>query len=375
MNMKRTFVYAFLLSCVLALIFWRFTSAQASQKSYPGNTQSRTAVIADDSAVPEGTDPWGLTFDSRGNVWLALPGCDPNPRCLPETHSGKIAVYDPTKMAWVATYTLPADYGQAIFLTFDQHGKLWFPLFASNALGMFDPATKTFHKWTVPTPKSGPWDIVIDHQGYIWFTEHYLNKIARFDPQTETFTEIATSVLDSLPYGLTVDMQDNIWFTENSKAVSLIGEYTTQGALLEYAIPKGPVGNVTPHMIVAAPDGNIWWSEGEAGRIARLTVAQAKPGTTQGVTEYTYDKPCVTCNSHASGISIDHSGNIWFDDSLQGIFGSLPLSGNGHLSLYTAPTSYSHPHDGLQIDASNRLWFGEEYGNRLALAQTLRRNE
>jgi len=368
---KRNLVVALVLVSVTAFIFWRFNLAQASQKQHPGAVQSRTAVIVDDTAIPEGSYPWGLTFDKQGNVWQALPGCDPNPRCTPGIPSGKIAVYDPVKMAWIATYTLPAGYGQAILLTFDQNGKLWFPLFATNALGRFDPVKKTFQKWTVPTPKSGPWDVVVDHQGYIWFTEHYLNKIARFDPKTETFLEIETPALDSLPYGITVDAKGNIWFTENSKTVALIGEYTTQGKLLEYTIPGRQASKVTPHMIVAAPDGNIWWTEGEAGRIARLNVAQAKAGTANGITEYVYEKPCLTCNTHTSGISVDHAGNVWFDDSLQGIFGSFPLSGNGRFSIYNTPTSYSHPHDGLRIDADNRLWFGEEYGNRLALAQTL----
>ncbi len=30
------------------------------------------------------------------------------------------------------------------------------------------------------------------------------------------------------------------------------------------------------------------------------------------------------------------------------------------------PTSNSHPHDGLHVDAQNRIWFDEEFANKLA---------
>lgn len=31
-------------------------------------------VTATDYSPPSGSDPWGTTFDSQGNVWLAIPG-------------------------------------------------------------------------------------------------------------------------------------------------------------------------------------------------------------------------------------------------------------------------------------------------------------
>ncbi len=59
---------------------------------------------------------------------------------------------------------------------------------------------------------------------------------------------------------------------------------------------------------------------------------------------------------------------IWFDDSLQQIFGSFPDSGTGSFTLYNTPTANSHPHDGLNVDAQNRVWFNEEFAKKLAEA-------
>src|SRR5579862_387894 len=76
-------------------------------------------VTATDVYVPSGNaDPWGTTFDSKGNVWVALPGCDPSPTCGSTTPPGKIAVFNPAHSAWTATYQLPAGYGQPLFLAF-----------------------------------------------------------------------------------------------------------------------------------------------------------------------------------------------------------------------------------------------------------------
>jgi streptogramin lyase len=112
--------------------------------------------------------------------------------------------------------------------------------------------------------------------------------------------------------------------------------------------------------------GNIWWSEGFVGAVGVLNVASAQPGTNNGVTEYPYTPPCATCFSHTSGISI-HNGLVWFDDSLQNVFGSFSPSG-GSFTLLNAPTSGGHPHDGLNVDSQGRVWFDEEFANRLAEA-------
>jgi len=328
------------------------------------------SITSQDWYLPSGTDPWGTTFDSSGHVWVAVPGCDPQPTCPAGTPAGKIEEFDPSTSSWIATIQLPKKFSQPLFLAFDAKGRLWFAMPGDNSLGMYNPATKKFHQWAVPTPGAGPWDVVIDHKGIVWFTEHYTNKIGRFSLGTHTFQEFSTPSADSLPYGLVVDAKNNIWFTENNSAVARIGEYTTGGVMNEYLIRDNPPGGLTPHLITVDPvTGNIWWSEGFVGMIGELNVSQAQPGTTSGVTEYAYPANCTTCGgTHTSGISIDSTGMVWFDDSLQSIFGSFPDTGTGSFTEYATPTPNSHPHDGLKVDSQNRIWFDEEFQNKLAEA-------
>jgi len=315
-----------------------------------------------------GTDPWGTAFDSSGRVWVAMPGCDLAPSCPAGTPPGKLALFDPSGSSFVSVVSLPAGYGQPLFVAVDSSGKVWFTMPVTNSIGVYNPVTTTIQQWAVPTASAGPWDLAIDHTGKIWFTEHYVNQIGSFDPVSQTFHEVATPAMNSNPYGIVVDASNNAWFTENTDAVALIGEYTSSGTLKEYKIRNTPTAGtgLTPHMITIAPNGSIWWSEGFVSAIATLNPAAAQPGTNNGVTEYSYVPSCGTCGSHTSGISADNQGNIWLDDSNQNTFGPFSI-GAGAFTFYNSPSG-GHPHDGLNVDSQNRVWFDEEFANKLAEA-------
>ena len=347
----------------LALAFNMFgNGARSVYAGTPG-------VSVKDFYLPAGQEPWGTTFDSSGNVWVGIPGCDPSPMCGSGTPPGKIAEYNPAASSWMATYQLPAGFAQALFVAVDGQGNLWFPMPMANSIGMLNLGSKTFQQWAVPTAGAGPWDVAIDHNGKIWFTEHFTNKIGEFDPTTHTFKEIATPAGNSQPYGIVVDSSNNVWFTENNSSVAMIGEYTAGGVLNEYKIRNTSAGGLTPHLITVDHSGNIWWSEGWVGMIGELNVKLAQPGTNHGVTEYAYPATCGSCGgTHTSGISVDSNGLVWFDDALQSTFGSFPDTGSGSFSMYQTPSQNSHPHDGLNVDSQNRIWFTEEFANKLAVA-------
>ncbi len=326
-----------------------------------------SCVAVRDYAVP-GTDPWGTAFDGSGRVWVAMPGCDPSPTCSSSTPPGKLALFDPRTSTWATVVSLPAGFGQPLFVSVDRDGHVWFTMPVTNTIGRFDPVSTSVRQWTIPTASGGPWDLAIDSNGKVWFTEHYANKIGAFDPGTETFQEVSTPAADSNPYGITVDNSNNVWFTENTDSVALIAEYTTNGILNEYKIRNTSTGGtgLTPHRITLDRSGDVWWSEGWVSAIGTLDRANAQPGTNAGVTEYPYTPSCNNCGSHTSGIAVDSKGLIWLDDSLQNTFGSFSTSSQT-FSFYKSPSG-GHPHDGLNVDSQDRIWFDEEFANRLAVA-------
>ncbi len=354
--------------CVaLAMVIASLPLAIGPNISVHAQTAQTNGISSLTTYYTPGNDPWGTAFDASGRVWMALPGCDPNPTCASSTPPGKIALFDPTTRSWITVVTLPTGYGQPLFVAVDPNGKVWFTMPVTNAIGMYDPVTTNVTQWAIPTASAGPWDIASDSNGTIWFTEHYGDQIGSFNPTTQTFHEVATPATNSNPYGITIDAANNVWFTENTDSVALIGEYTTGGVLHEYKIRTTPTGGtgLTPHMITLDQSGNVWWSEGWVGGVGTLNLATASPGTNTGVTEYFYPH-CGGCSSHTSGISADKLGFIWIDDSITNQYGYMPASGSTFSLYYASPGS--HPHDGLNVDSQNRVWFNEEFGNALALA-------
>src|SRR5215472_11429304 len=108
-----------------------------------------------DYSVP-GSFPWGTAFDSSGRVWVALPGCDLAPSCPSSTPPGKLALFDPNAQNWATIVSLPAGYGQPVFVAVDHSGKVWFTMPVTNTIGLYDPVSTTVAQWAVPTPSAGP---------------------------------------------------------------------------------------------------------------------------------------------------------------------------------------------------------------------------
>ncbi|MGI9061316.1 MAG: Vgb family protein [Ktedonobacteraceae bacterium] len=365
---KKVFCSITTLAILIASIVFSAAMVSHPQQASAKEPAKRATTKTIEYPVTSGFDPWGNAIDKSGNVWVALPGCDPSPYCAANTPPGRFDVFNPTTSTWATGYPLPTDYAQPLFLAFDKLGQAWFAMPMDNSIGVFNPSNLSFQKWVVPTANAGPWDVAVDGNGMIWFTEHYANKIGKFNPTNHTFIEIPTPSSTSLPYGITVDASNNVWFTENNSAVALIAEYTAQGQLKEYKIRNTADGNLTPHLITVDTKGNIWWTEGFVGMIGKLTVARAVPGTNKGVKEYGYPQLCKGCGDHTSGIGIASNGLVWFDDSLQSSFGSFPMSGFGSFKMFTTPSPSSHPHDGLVVDKLHHVWIDEEFGNKLAKA-------
>src|SRR6266446_9198366 len=124
-----------IISGTLAILFSAFSLTFFAHS--PKQQAYASSLTSTDYQVPSGKDPWGTAFDTNGNVWVALPGCDPSPDCGSSTPPGKIEVFNPSTSSWIATYNLPAGYGQPLFLAFDASGNVWFPMFHINALGEY----------------------------------------------------------------------------------------------------------------------------------------------------------------------------------------------------------------------------------------------
>src|SRR5579863_4833105 len=145
-----------------------------------------------ETAVPSPL-PWGIGFDTSGNVWVAETGCDPAPLCS-TVKPGAIARFSQQNFSLIQDYAQPGNFSNPLFLAMDANGNIWFTEPNTDAIGELIPnnGNPTWHQWTVPTPDAAPYDLTFDWSGNLWFTELSAGKIGEFNPVTQQFTETPT---------------------------------------------------------------------------------------------------------------------------------------------------------------------------------------
>jgi virginiamycin B lyase len=179
---------------------------------------------------------------------------------------------------------------------------MWFVEGAGNNVGQISTSTKAITEYPIPTANAGAYTIAPGPGGLMYFTEYYANQIASVD-KTGLFKTGTPKVADASPLGIVSD-GSTVWFTEN--CIAAIGR--------NHPFASYPTKTAAsfPNFITLGPDGALWFTEGNAGKIGRITTAGA-------VTEFTIP----TAASGPFGIATGPDGSIWFTESYTNKIGRL----------------------------------------------------
>jgi streptogramin lyase len=170
---------------------------------------------------------------------------------------------------------------------------------------------------------------------------------------TPGFTEVATATGSSTPRGITVGPDGNLWFTESG--ANKIAQITITGGVStasEYAVTTASSG---PLQIVTGPDGDLWFTENSGNNVGEVT-------TLGVVTEY---KPATT-GSAPFGITVGSDSNLWFTEAGKTI-GRVTTA--GIISEYPVLTAGSNPF-GITSGPDGNLWIAEYSGNKIGKMST-----
>jgi virginiamycin B lyase len=264
---------------------------------------------------------------------------------------GHVGVAAALQSTDISEYAIPtANSGAGGGMAAGPDGNVWFTEQNTSRVARITP-DGTITEFLTPSANSGPTGLSFDSDGNLWFTEQRVNKMGRMAPD-HTITEYPL-----LPGRRVVSPRraedGNVWFTAVVTATQqgVIGRLNpATGAVVEFPIPTP---NSDPRSIRNAPDGNLYFTEGNGNKIGQITLEGV-------ITEF----PIPTPNSQPRQLEVDREGNIWFTESAGNAIGRLTPAGT--FTEFPLPDANSSPL-GITADLSgNHMWFTEAGTNRVA---------
>ncbi|MEO8385074.1 MAG: S8 family serine peptidase, partial [Betaproteobacteria bacterium] len=152
-----------------------------------------------------------------------------------------------------------------------------------------------------------------------------------------------TAGTGSAPLYIAKAPDGNYWYTQPS--ANRVARMTPAGGVVEYTVPTAASN---PFDIVAGADGNIWFTELDAGRIGRITLA----GT---ITEF----PLANTSAQPRGITAGPDGNIWFTEITTARIGRITPQGT--ITEFDIPWTGASPR-GITAGPDGNLWFTDSGG-------------
>ncbi len=150
--------------------------------------------------------PYGMAIDGNGWVWFA------------EYESSKMGRVD-AKSGEVTEYPLPP-HAYPRRMGTDADGNVWFGEYGGiGKLGFIDRRTAKITDYPTPIKYSGAYSVSADlKRNLIWVNELISDKIARFDPKTKTFVEFPLPTLYSSVRRIEADptRPNRIWYAGNN---------------------------------------------------------------------------------------------------------------------------------------------------------------
>jgi imidazolonepropionase-like amidohydrolase/streptogramin lyase len=220
-------------------------------------------------------------------------------------------------------YDLPQRTRQPHDVIVDSTGMAWYASFGEQILGRLDPRSGKVTEWEIPTLKpsapTGVLGVRFDRDQNIWLGMQFQGGLAKFDRKTETF-----EMWDLPP---------------------------------ELNGPHVQINQVGPDRSYV--DGRVWLQDAGTYTVLRL---DPKSGRFEVFEPYKIPRPNVY------DVIPDSKNNGYFLALGAEDVGRIDAK-SGEIKIFKTPTPRSGPRRGM-MDADDRLWFGENNGDRIGMFDT-----
>jgi streptogramin lyase len=283
-------------------------------------------------------------------------------------------------------YALPNGSTGPSQITSDAKGGIWFVEQGSDQIGHFNPQTRAFSEFDIPTPGALPEGIAVDSNGEVWFDELSSNGLGVLFPANGTIREITIPPgpdgIGCGPIAITPQGNGSYWIA--CEFSNQLDEYTPSlGVLKQFDLP---VPLSAPLQIIFDRSGSIWFTAADAGMLGTAELDQLRPGTTDGIDEFaplndsyvtTIVNPLLPSGSVRTSLAVPSvmalspdGSSLWVSEHGGGSFDRYGIESKTLTKYFTSlPSSSLYTQslpNGIAVDASGYVWVAEHYGNRIA---------
>jgi|SRR5579885_452397 sugar lactone lactonase YvrE len=355
--------YLLLISLLLPAQAYAFTTGQ-NATTVIGHTDFFTVgTIHSDTTRNTLYFPEGIAFDKSGNMWVADTGFNRILEYVPPFTNGENAsvVIGQKDFASSQASLSPTGLNQPYGLTFDKDGNMWVADTNNNRIVEFTApftdgkstslviGSPSFNKGIYPTSASSlaaPYGLAFDKQGNLWVVDYYDNRILEYIPPFKngmnatlvlgqySFTDNSDGTSSSnlnLPSSIAFDSSGNLWVTDslNNRVMEFRYPFSNHesaslviGQKILTTNQPGITNDTlnTPYGITFDPSGNLWVTDGNNARVleyvppftngqpASVVLGQQNflgmhMGTSADILSEPYDA------------KFDNSGNLWVADT------------------------------------------------------------
>jgi virginiamycin B lyase len=228
-------------------------------------------------------------------------------------------------------------------------------------------ATKVIYtEYDLPQRTRQPHDVIVDSKGIAWYASFGEQILGKLDPETGSVTEYQVPVLKPAAptgiLGVRFDKDENPWLGMQFQGGVARFDRKTE-TFRTWSLPpelNGPhvqINQVSPDR--AYVDGKVWLQDAGTYTVLRLDLGSGR---------FEVFEPYAIPRPNVYDVVPDSQNNGYFLVLGSSDVGRIDAK-TGKIAIYKTPTPGSGPRRGM-VDAHDRLWFGENNGDRIGMFDT-----
>ena len=302
-------------------------------------SSARPSIVYFTTPTPD-SRPFGITVGPDGNLWFT------------ESNANRVGRITPDGV--ITEFRLGTGDKQPYGIVAGADGNLWFTERTNARIGVMATDGRLLHEYVAPGIDPLPSGITVAPNGDVWFTETGFGEVVTDDVGRVRPNGIVTTYrlyeCACFPIGITVGPDGNLWVAEeqgvfDGDVPGTIDRVTPNGRRIDRFPLPTPAGEPAhlPAFLAPGPDGHVWFTEfaADVHRLGRV----AMDGT---ITELPLPGPV----TNSVGITTGPDGNLWVTQGDAGRILKVAPTGEVLAELPTHPTPAS-----ITIGPDGNLWF------------------